>query len=818
MEVTPIGLHNAQDPENPDAVPNQPDDVPTQPVENEGAVSEQKQTPSVDEATNNDAELGSELGVQAADDEAKPDQNDEEDDYEPYEPSQPEEVHGNPPAENLELDKESEPKQESEPNQESEAQQEAESPHEAEAQQDAEPPQETELQQEPQEETSKDIQPEPSQLGKEGLQQPNDENDEDEYDPEAVSLEEKLTPPVENESKPATLPDVPVTNVGLPPKPPTQQPLDAPVDLKEAYEAIMQSDIVKDPLFSKMSQEDQMKTIQRLLQDKNIRLPQVDSQPQDPDMNYDQVYSYNKPFKVIKDPIPLVPIGKYCRRPNIARPMSVAERNEYEAFLAKEALLSPRDIDELPDNLRLFIGNLPANTITKEDLYRIFSQYGEVLQISIKAGYGFVQYRTDEACAESIKGETDVPLHNKYMRLATSKSKKSRASGSRGRERSGDDFGDDRDSKRHRANDCQLLRNEETSGSLFEEVAEAFKRASITYTVVDATGKNIQDEIREAAYLGVVGVCFVKDSAIDLQSFEETPDGGIKFDEYVDVGIDAALNVLNKVKASKPKPQREAHPYDDRRAENSRRGGDRYRGSAYSSRDRGYDDDHNQGRNMSWQNPNRERSQQRQPPRNQWQRPDNRNYNNSPYLRQNNQQFGGPQNFNQDFGPPGGYNQGYPPVNNPGYGPQMHQGPPQGYPNPGYQQNNFQGFNNGPPIPQGPPPQNFPPQQTFNQPQQRADPALLQTLQNLDPATMQNVISLLQQNKGGSPQVSQAQPQYQGYGQSPPVSNNTAQANQVNSMLSTLQSNQNNYNSNQQPSQGQAPSSALMDMLARLGK
>ncbi|SGZ48435.1 CIC11C00000004496 [Sungouiella intermedia] len=83
---------------------------------------------------------------------------------------------------------------------------------------------------------------------------------------------------------------------------------------------------------------------------------------------------------------------------------------------------------------------------------------------------------------------------------------------------------------------------------------------------------------------------------------------------------------------------------------------------------------------------------------------------------------------------------------------------------------------------------------------------------------MQNVISLLQQNKGPSPQMSQAQPNFSGYGQNPPPpppSQNVAQP--INSLLSSLQSNQNNYNGNQQQP-GQNPSSALMDMLARLGK
>ncbi|SGZ48433.1 CIC11C00000005453 [Sungouiella intermedia] len=517
----------------------------------------------------------------------------------------------------------------------------------------------------------------------------NDESnsgDEDEYDPETAREEGEnnlptLPPPPPphpqedafSDSHAARLPSISVKSIGLPPKPPTLQPQDSATKFKEAYEAIMQSDIVKDPLFTSMSQQEQMDTIQRLLQERNISLPLQSSPSIDPDMNFDQVYSYNKPFKNIKDPIPLVPVGKYCRRPNITRPMNPAERAAYEDFLATEARHSGwGQLDDLPENLRLFVGNLPANTITKEDLFRIFSQYGEVLQISIKAGYGFIQYRTAEACAESIKGETNVPLHNKYMRLAASKSQKNRATGSRGRERSGDEYSGEHDSKRRRTNDVQLLRNEETSQIYFSEVEDALRRGNVSYTTINTTIQSVSDEVREAAYLGVIGACVVKDSKIDLQTFEETPDGGIKFDEYVNVDIATVLEVVNKVKASKPlaPPSREFNSYDDRRSLNRR--GDSYQGSAYSSRgDRSYGDSRGFGRNQTWQRGDREWSQPSRPPRGQWSRNDGQGYNEPPYHRQNHgNQYGGPLNYNQDYGR--GYNQGY----NGGYDLQMPPGPP----------------------------------------------------------------------------------------------------------------------------------------------
>ncbi|ODV59044.1 Nab3 Rrm Ucuu complex, partial [Ascoidea rubescens DSM 1968] len=69
---------------------------------------------------------------------------------------------------------------------------------------------------------------------------------------------------------------------------------------------------------------------------------------------------------------------------------------------------------------RLFIGNLPVNSITKQNMWRIFKQYGDVIQISIKPGYGFCQFRTIEQCNSAIEGEKNVPLYGKIMHLEAS--------------------------------------------------------------------------------------------------------------------------------------------------------------------------------------------------------------------------------------------------------------------------------------------------------------------------------------------------------------------------------------------------------------
>ena len=212
----------------------------------------------------------------------------------------------------------------------------------------------------------------------------------------------------------------------------------------------MQSEIVKDPNFVNLSQPEQMKLIMEQLSQRNVNLSGTAIASNPSGVNYDQVYSYNKPFKNLKNPIPLVPVNEFCRRPNITAPMTPEEEKAYDDFIKREAYyMNLQNWDEFPDKLRLFIGNLPANTISKQDLFRIFSQYGDIIQIAIKAGYGFTQFRTAESCLDCIKGESNVPLHNKVMRLDASRPQKSRRPGkpeinnpnlaSRGRDRSPDE-------------------------------------------------------------------------------------------------------------------------------------------------------------------------------------------------------------------------------------------------------------------------------------------------------------------------------------------------------------------------------------------
>ncbi len=49
------------------------------------------------------------------------------------------------------------------------------------------------------------------------------------------------------------------------------------------------------------------------------------------------------------------------------------------------------DISKLDPRSRLFIGNLPTEKVTKQELFQIFSPYGDILEVVLKANYGFIQ-------------------------------------------------------------------------------------------------------------------------------------------------------------------------------------------------------------------------------------------------------------------------------------------------------------------------------------------------------------------------------------------------------------------------------------------
>lgn len=706
-------------------------------------------------------------------------------------------------------------------------------------------------------------------------------DDEDDYDPESALISKVSTPT--SSTVPSAITKGPA---GLPPKPPVNANLastpiiqSSEAQLLDAYNEIMQSDIVRDPKFVTLSQADQMKLIMEQLNKKNVQLQAANS------ANYNQVYSFNKPSRDLKAPIPLVPVNEFCRRPNITAPMTPGEIQAYDEFIKKEAYYNDlENWDEFPDNSRLFVGNLPANTVSKQDLFRIFSQYGEVIQIAIKAGYGFVQFRDVQSCMDCIKGETNVPLHNKLLRLDPSRPQKSKRQGrtedllsSRGRERSAED------SKKRRkvTPDCQVYITGQSTVFFIRKVKKAFASSQITIDTEDVTHRDMSEVISEAAYSGVLGACIIKELKVDIQTFESTPDGGIKFDEYAEIEPEVGADILLKAKQKKygndmpvyyaqdtshsDNPSEGhfgSHGNQENHGTHGNLGIQGHHGTQGNQGNYGNDDNHGQRRkrgrgqinNRRNQDPSRRQEQQSyvlsydQPfgQQGQYQQHDNgRQYgqDRGPGFQNHGRGFQDQGRGFQDHGR-GQYQdqRGQPPFPNQSRG----QGPYQNRRGQGYQDPRNQydqpqqtySPQTYPPqtySPQTLPPQTFPPQGALNQfnGPPNSQTQLLQSLQNLDPSSMQNVVSILQQNQQGHPgqRGNYSPPNQQVYGQYsqpqgeysnnsfPPnsysqINNNPTNQGNPNPMLTQVQ--QPNRPNQQQNQPGNTQS--LMETLARLSR
>lgn len=582
----------------------------------------------------------------------------------------------------------------------------------------------------------------------------------------------------------------------LPPKPAVQTTQDPQIEipgLQEAYEAVMQSEIVRLDHFAQLSKENQMEVIQELLREKQISLPGSET-VSNTNIQANQIASEQ---------------NNASGRPYLDLPMTDEEKQAYENFLIAESefLSSGQD---LPGESRLFVGNLPTKLVKKEDLFRIFSRYGDLLEISIKAGFGFAQFKTNEACAACKKGEAEIPLYDRILRLDFSHGRKSAqevlANVARGRERSAEDGDQESDPKRAKTNivDVYILVTDQAKGMFVNEVEETLQNDDLTYSQKDIGNEDPAEEIREAAYLGVVGVCVIKDAKVDLQIFEETGDGGVKFDEYLDIDPSAACEIISNGKRTQEQRILElAKTTASKRSERSTRykdglSGVKHKGDFLEGR-RGYPE--KPYTNERTRGPGRQPWQRNHGfqgrPRNEWDRESQHSgfqgqggnfyqgasgYDSALYQGPgyNNEQYGGNQQFQL---------QGR--LNNQRYGRHSHQNAG-GYQ--GHQRQNFGGhFQNDH--------RNYNGQMGFNgmslqtQPPQPplapVDPALMQTLQNLDPNTMNSVVALLQQQGSPGPSpgvpVSNGSPVYpssvqqQNYQQGSPSA-------QVNSLLAQLQS------------------------------
>lgn len=332
------------------------------------------------------------------------------------------------------------------------------------------------------------------------------DNDDEDYDPE-------VTIATKEEAEDKTQPESYSTDPSAAEK------------LKEAYEAVMQSDLVKLEAFSKLSQENQMAAIQAVLQQKNVELPSLDNDE--------------------------APSNGMKSRPDLTQPMSAQEKAAYERFLAEEPQYSNWEtLDKLPPGLRLFIGNLFNNPMLKEELFRILSRYGGIVQITIKLGYGFAQFKTAEQAANCVNGEKDIPFQGRLLRFNTSYGHKNPHGQTRGRERF-DDGGNDQKRIKTDVVDVQIFVTDGSNEELGTNFRGLLRSVNLTYAAKTLSSTETSEEMVEAAYLGSIGACVVNGSKIDLQIFLEADDGGVKFDEYLGIEPSTVCELVEKAKLQK---------------------------------------------------------------------------------------------------------------------------------------------------------------------------------------------------------------------------------------------------------------------------
>ena len=54
-------------------------------------------------------------------------------------------------------------------------------------------------------------------------------------------------------------------------------------------------------------------------------------------------------------------------------------------------------------NSRVFIGNLAADRVKRQDVVKLFEPYGKVLGVSLHKSYGFVQFDDEENAKKAVK-------------------------------------------------------------------------------------------------------------------------------------------------------------------------------------------------------------------------------------------------------------------------------------------------------------------------------------------------------------------------------------------------------------------------------
>ena len=64
---------------------------------------------------------------------------------------------------------------------------------------------------------------------------------------------------------------------------------------------------------------------------------------------------------------------------------------------------------------RVFIGNLPADQVTRQAVEKMYKDYGKILGISLHKSYGFVQFDSEENAKAAVKGTNGSMMMGKRL-------------------------------------------------------------------------------------------------------------------------------------------------------------------------------------------------------------------------------------------------------------------------------------------------------------------------------------------------------------------------------------------------------------------
>lgn len=290
---------------------------------------------------------------------------------------------------------------------------------------------------------------------------------------------------------------------------------------------------------------------------------------------------------------------KVYRDLDLDSPQTPEEQKAYEQFLHDEGeYLSGGKWDIFPYGSRLFVGNMPTNKIEKWQLYRIFSIYGPIAQISMKNAYGFVQFKSPESCTKAIEHDQGLPIRGNSLLLQISKPQSESGTGRRERSRSpprrnmrdkgeygrnsnwhdryDNDRGRHRDrspgyrgnkpSRRRAAPEVMIFLADRLSRNYINYVENGFRNARIQIEVEDIPRRNaLSQVIQQLAYDGVHGVVTLnsgleKKGLVNIQVFQRNSSGNIRYDDYLKIELHAAIDLVLRAINGGPQSENSTKP------------------------------------------------------------------------------------------------------------------------------------------------------------------------------------------------------------------------------------------------------------------